>query len=155
MVSRQTRWRRRRSADPEYRKKKAAYDRAYRATHREKLNAGRRARYGVRLHKRCYGMSLADYDALLALHGGVCAICGKKSKRRLVVDHCHSLNKVRGLLCDKCNLGLGMFDDDIDRLRAAIAYLERSRREPPLDTESSGPAGAADATSFTSRKEPA
>jgi hypothetical protein len=143
MVSRQTRWARKRSADPEYRKKKAACGRAYRAAHREKLNARRRGKPGDHL-KRRYGMSLADYDALLAHQGGVCAICGKKSKRRLVVDHCHSLRKVRGLLCDKCNIGLGMFDDDIDRLRAAIAYLERSRRQPTPDTASSDDAGAAD-----------
>ena len=142
MVSRSTIRKRRRYADPEYRKRKAACDRAYRAAHREKLNARRRARPGDHL-KRRYGMSLLDYDALLALQGGVCAICGKKSKRRLGVDHCHSSHKVRGLLCSKCNVGLGNYDDDTDRLRAAIAYLERSRREPTSGTGSSGAAGAA------------
>ena len=69
-----------------------------------------------------------DYDALLARQGGVCAICRKNHP--LGVDHCHLFNEVRGLLCNKCNLGLGMFDDDPDRLRAAADYLERSRRAP-------------------------
>src|SRR5262245_7691379 len=128
MVSPPTISKRKRSADPEYRKKKAAYDRVYRAAHR----ARRRRRPEDNL-KRRYGMSPLDYDALLTLQGGVCAICKKKPKRRLVVDHCHSRHTVRGLLCHKCNIGLGMFDDDIDRLRAAIAYLERSRREPAPD----------------------
>src|SRR6266567_8999063 len=147
MVSRKTIRARERSADPEYRKKKSAYDRAYRAAHKDEINARKRAQYvagpGITL-KRRYGMTTGDYDALLARQGGVCAICKKKSKRRLVVDHCHLLNKVRGLLCHKCNLGLGMFDDDTDRLRAAIAYLERSRRKPTSDTESSDDAGAVD-----------
>jgi hypothetical protein len=142
MVSPSTIRRRKRYADPEYRKQKCEEARASWAARKDEVNARRRA---TQVHlKHRFGMSLADYDALLALQGGVCAICKKKSKRRLVVDHCHLLNVVRGLLCHKCNLGLGMFDDDPERLRAAAAYLERSRRGPTPDTESSGPAGAAD-----------
>ena len=140
MVSRQAiRRKRRYTEDPEYRKQKCEEFRAHWAARKDEVNARRRAKQ-VHLKHR-FGMSLVDYDALLALQGGVCAICGKKSKRRLVVDHCHSRHRVRGLLCHKCNLGLGMFDDDIDRLRAAIAYLERSRREPAPDTELSGDPG--------------
>ncbi len=135
MVSRQTLWARKRSADPEYRKQKSAYDRAYWAAHKNEINARKRASPRGDL-KRRYGMSDDDRDALLARQGGVCAICKKKSKRRLAVDHCHFCNKVRGLLCFKCNTGLGLFDDDTDRLRAAIAYLENSRREGSCDAAS-------------------
>jgi hypothetical protein len=142
MVSPSTIRRRKRFADPEYRKQKCEESRAHWAARKDEVNARKRAEQ-VHLKHR-YGMSPLDYDALLALQGGVCAICKKKSKRRLVVDHCHSRHRVRGLLCHKCNLGLGMFDDDIERLRSAIAYLERSRREPTPDTESSDDPGAAD-----------
>src|SRR6266851_4660674 len=135
MVSRPTIRRRKRSADPEYRKQKCEYSHAYWAANKDEINARRRARQDDL--KRRYGMSPLDYDALLAFQGGVCAICGRKSKCRLGVDHCHSSHKVRGLLCSKCNVGLGNYDDDTDRLRAAIAYLERSRREPTSGTGSS------------------
>src|SRR5262249_52926381 len=52
-----------------------------------------------------------------------CAIC-KRSDRPLVVDHCHTTKKVRRLLCNKCNVGLGCFNDDPALFRAAAAYLE-------------------------------
>jgi len=81
-------------------------------------------------------MSGDDYDALVALQGGLCAICRRKPKRsrkkrmrRLEVDHCHSTNKVRGLLCGNCNTTLGQCDDDTERLLAAIAYLVASRHD--------------------------
>lgn len=77
-----------------------------------------------------YGITKRDYDDILSAQGGVCAICktpdpGGRDKV-WNVDHCHNSNKVRGLLCGPCNRGLGQFRDDIDRLRAAIVYLERS-----------------------------
>ena len=74
-----------------------------------------------------YGISAEQYEALLTAQGGVCATCKKKDRKRLAVDHCHDTRTVRGQLCTKCNMGLGYFDDDIERLRAAIAYLERAR----------------------------
>jgi len=51
-----------------------------------------------------------------------CVICG--SSRRLCIDHDHVTDKIRGILCTKCNAGLGMFDDDADRMMAAINYLK-------------------------------
>ena len=57
---------------------------------------------------------------------GKCGICGaERGMRNHSLDHCHKTDKLRGILCGKCNLGLGHFNDDINRLRAAIAYLER------------------------------
>lgn len=56
----------------------------------------------------------------------VCQICGKTDNRRsLAIDHCHDTNKVRGLLCDDCNVGLGHFRDNIDYLQSAIDYLKK------------------------------
>lgn len=50
-----------------------------------------------------------------------CMICG--STQRLCIDHCHNSSVVRGILCSKCNTGLGMFNDNIDALYSAIEYL--------------------------------
>lgn len=55
---------------------------------------------------------------------GLCNICKKPSMgKSLALDHCHRSGKIRGLLCTKCNIGLGMFEDDPERLKAAIEYL--------------------------------
>jgi Recombination endonuclease VII len=142
MVSPQAIWKRRRYADPDFREKARATKRAYWATHKDAANARLRERRKTdpkfrererEYRARRYGMSIADYDALLARQGGVCAICRQKSDRRLKIDHCHVTNQVRGLLCHQCNVGLGNFDDDTDRMRMAIEYLENSRREEATD----------------------
>ena len=82
-----------------------------------------------------FGISLAEYEVLLQGQGGRCAICrdlpsGAAVERSrsftnggLVVDHCHQTGRVRGLLCDLCNKGLGQFKDDPARVRAALSYL--------------------------------
>jgi len=57
---------------------------------------------------------------------GRCLICTKIPTKQLVVDHCHTTGKVRGLLCDKCNFLLGLANDQINVLQNAIAYLESS-----------------------------
>ena len=72
--------------------------------------------------KRDYGITSADYDMLYQQQGGRCRICNKR-KPKLHVDHCHKSQRVRGLLCHKCNVGLGMFEDRVSALNAAIAYL--------------------------------
>lgn len=66
------------------------------------------------------------YDDMLASQGGVCAICKNKcsKNKRLSFDHCHASGKLRGLLCDRCSVGLGNFRDSISSLRQAIQYLE-------------------------------
>lgn len=75
---------------------------------------------------REYGISIKEYDTILKEQNGNCKICGNKEtlKRRLGVDHCHTTGKVRGLLCSKCNRGIGMFNDNIDNLNKAIKYLK-------------------------------
>jgi hypothetical protein len=78
-----------------------------------------------------YGISPAEYDALLAKQGGACAICRKRSKQRLCVDHCHVTGMVRGLLCKECNGALGYLRDDQASLVAALAYLGALPRDGP------------------------
>jgi hypothetical protein len=71
-------------------------------------------------------MLLGGYQAQLAKQGGGCAICGKPPKpggRRLNIDHAHATGEVRGLLCARCNRGLGWFADSPHLLFAAAAYL--------------------------------
>lgn len=73
-------------------------------------------------------MTVAEYDAMAEAQGGVCAICGQPPPdgERLHVDHDHKTMKRRGLLCRSCNNGLGLLDDNPDRLRTAADYIERS-----------------------------
>lgn len=65
---------------------------------------------------------------MLAAQGGTCAICGKECDihRNLAVDHDHESGKVRGLLCQNCNVGLGHFKDNPALLQQAIDYLRRT-----------------------------
>lgn len=76
---------------------------------------------------RLYGITLEQYNAMAAEQGHLCALCGEKPEtdRRMHVDHDHATGKIRALLCHHCNLLLGNAKDSTDRLRLAIAYLER------------------------------
>lgn len=72
-----------------------------------------------------YGISIEDYELILDIQDGVCAIClAKPGDNRLSVDHCHKTGQVRGLLCQLCNLAIGQFGDDLQKLRSACYYLE-------------------------------
>jgi len=77
--------------------------------------------------QRRYGLSVDAYNDMLVAQAGGCAICGGQNikGRRLAVDHNHQTGKVRGLLCDRCNRGLGNFQDNIEYLSSAITYLKK------------------------------
>lgn len=75
--------------------------------------------------KARYNLTPEAYAKMLARQKGVCAICGKPV--RLSVDHSHATKKVRGLLCNFCNLLIGYAFDDILILRSAVRYLKRVR----------------------------
>ena len=58
---------------------------------------------------------------------GKCEICNQTiTESTCHIDHCHKTNKVRGLLCNTCNKGLGLFKDNIAALSKAILYLEKN-----------------------------
>lgn len=82
--------------------------------------------------RRQYGISLSERADMLASQGGRCKICGIEEglapRKRLAVDHCHETGKVRGLLCDNCNKGIGCLRDDPAILRMAIEYLNHADR---------------------------
>ena len=72
-----------------------------------------------------YGITLQEYLGMWQEQNGLCKICNKPSKKvRLGIDHCHKTNKIRGLLCNSCNSGLGLFQDDSKILALAIKYLD-------------------------------
>lgn len=85
----------------------------------------------VRLRKHRYGVTKEEYDAMYAAQEGLCAICRQpenwKTKYGVVmdlcVDHDHDTGKVRGLLCNRCNLGIKRFERDVEWLKKAIVYL--------------------------------
>jgi recombination endonuclease VII len=82
--------------------------------------------------KSRYGITLADYDRMLAEQDGRCAICGTTEPGRpgeWPVDHDRLTGHVRGLLCDACNLGIGKLRHDPEILMAAARYLARHRQE--------------------------
>lgn len=78
---------------------------------------------------RNYGLSHAEYEALLESQQCRCAICRTDAPSRTWhVDHCHATGAVRGLLCPQCNVGLGHFKDSPELLSAAGAYLMKERK---------------------------
>lgn len=77
--------------------------------------------------KRFYGIDAEIRQDMLSNQGHGCAVCGKKeTTKRLDVDHCHTTGVVRGLLCNRCNTGIGQFKDDPGLLRRAASYLEEN-----------------------------
>jgi hypothetical protein len=79
--------------------------------------------------KRRYGMTPEQYDELFAKQNGVCGICGgREDGQHLCVDHCHDTKIIRGLLCGKCNRGLGNFDHDVHLLLQAVSYLHHRQK---------------------------
>ncbi len=81
--------------------------------------------------KSQYGITLQQYNEMVARQEGKCVICKKVPEQKktgyrvLCVDHCHNTGKVRDLLCNRCNSAIGHFHDDINILESAIAYLKK------------------------------
>ena len=86
--------------------------------------------------RRKFGITIEQYELILALQGGVCAICKREPNPNisLHVDHDHETGAIRGLTCFRCNQALGAFGESATLLRAAADYLDRhdSRREREL-----------------------
>lgn len=129
------------AAHPDYRRKwrernpekTAAYSKKHEPKRRGKRGAyfklvwdrdkqGEKARWRF----RNYGVTPEQFDTLLMKQNGACAVCSLhfECEQEIQIDHCHKTKTVRGLLCGRCNRGLGHFDDDADRLRKAANYLQ-------------------------------
>ena len=110
---------------------------------REDVEAYRekKKKYSLQMAKRQYGLTPERYAEMEREQDFRCAICRKQETMmtvgevtkekvfRLSVDHCHKTKKVRGLLCSKCNRGIGNLNDDIELVRNALAYLEKYKGE--------------------------
>lgn len=102
---------------------------------REQVNRYARQRYKNDPHRYMeyerrghYGMAPGEYARMLAEQKGRCAICGTDDpapRRNFAVDHCHETGLVRGLLCGKCNTGIGQLQHSIDIILSAARYLVR------------------------------
>ena len=86
-----------------------------------KYSPERQRRYKL---KHFYGMTVEDYNSMYQQQQGACKICQKKFDQ-LVVDHDHDTGEVRGLLCNPCNTGIGLFFDNVSTLENAITYLTK------------------------------
>ena len=99
---------------------------AYKAAHPEKREVyNERARVKNRraYHRmREYGMVEAAFDAMLAQQEGLCVIC-QRPLVNPVVDHDHRTGRVRALLCQACNSGIGLLGDDVNRLVRAMIFV--------------------------------
>ena len=117
------------------------YRKQYKIDNKDRDNQRRRedykndfSKYKEQHLKSAYGISLDDYLKMLESQNNTCAICSKKETRinpktkrihLLSVDHNHKTGKVRGLLCMKCNPGIGNFQEDVDLLQSAIKYIQK------------------------------
>jgi hypothetical protein len=81
-----------------------------------------------RTKERRYGITQEQFDQMLVDQNNKCKICDNvfKNSKETHIDHCHSTNKVRGLLCNGCNMALGQFMDNTDIMDNAIKYLQNS-----------------------------
>lgn len=99
--------------------KKKEIGKRYYKNHQENFK-----RYDI---KRRYGLSHEDWLKIWETQDGKCAICEKKfaNPSKTFVDHNHETGKIRGLLCPKCNLAIGLLNDDPKLMAKVIEYLLR------------------------------
>jgi DNA-directed RNA polymerase subunit RPC12/RpoP len=101
-----------------------------RDTRRKRMNESRlrHPEWEINRRLRRYGLSATEYETLIKSQNYSCAICKKpfKDKERPAVDHCHNTNVVRGILCGRCNLGIGMFEHSVSVLLEAAHYLNKT-----------------------------
>ena len=111
----------------------SAYNKRWLANETADQRAARSARVRENWFRSQYGISVADYDRMLAEQGGKCAACARPPTGAgvdgvLHVDHDHETGEVRGLLCGPCNKALGILRDDPNEIWNLLLYARRHQR---------------------------
>lgn len=112
-----------------WRKSHKGYGRKWYQKNKVKYQTIYKSRNRACVLRKKYGITLSQYDELLARQDNRCKICKRHKsefKRNLAVDHHHVTRKVRGLLCHHCNQGLGDFFENAAVMETAISYLKES-----------------------------
>jgi|SRR5450755_396089 Recombination endonuclease VII len=111
--------------------KLTSYCKVHDAERRKKYYTAHTEQMINRMYRYNYGTEADIYDRLFEEQRGRCACCGstetrqyQAKTRRLALDHCHNTGRVRGLLCRKCNLALGYLDEDPEKIRLLLKYVE-------------------------------
>ena len=122
-------WNASRYVEPEFKARSQRRSRAWKQQNPARYKQTKRAKL-----LKNYGLTEAEYAAMHDAQKGLCKLCGKPETCRmgrsggklkpLSVDHCHATGRVRGLLCNNCNRGLGLLGDHLEALRTAVRYLE-------------------------------
>lgn len=105
------------------------YTKEYAKTYYQKIRGTPEARRAFHMKQR-FGLTMEEYAKMLHSQNYVCGICfkkqvaGKNLNGTLAVDHDHKTGKIRGLLCQKCNTALGMFNDEIELFNNAIKWIQ-------------------------------
>lgn len=112
-----------------YRERRRKYQKAYYKKHQKKLRRDsiewRKANPEVKRNTRIlksYGITLDQYNAMFRKQNRKCKLCGRKV--RLVLDHCHDTGRLRGFICQRCNLGIAALGDNAQGLLKALRYLQ-------------------------------
>lgn len=113
----------------------------YRKANRDKYYYVCKVCYRAYKHKYRYNLTEPEFLTILKQQDYKCDICKKELQIKhhvtdsiakndiACVDHCHSMGLVRGILCNSCNVGIGLFNDDINIFESAILYLEKAKNQ--------------------------
>jgi len=115
--------------NPDYNKKRNDYLKEYVKNNKDKIknySSRTSAEWKKRNIARRYNITIEQYNEMLTSQNGLCLLCDKEPKK-IVVDHCHKTGKVRGLLCDECNRGIGLLKENVEVLQKAISYLNKHK----------------------------
>jgi len=127
-----------------YREKHNAHQKEYYQRHKEKMSIINKNYYNnhkkeiIKRHreyflKSLYGLSITEFNNLLLTQNNRCAICKEpldlQNPHSVVIDHDHLTGKIRGILCNKCNLAIGLLRDNPEYTKRATEYLERNNNE--------------------------